>query len=327
VECDKGPHWAIRKPLSFLNIIEGIPHKLQPIIDEFSLKTTYLLSPEVLANSECLKLFQSLQNQNELAAHMHGEFVEPLANWNADRTDAFQIDFSPLIEYQKIHSLTELFEKKLGFRPTSFRAGRFGLSRYTLRFLDKLGYFVDSSVTPFTWWWRRKGKGVNFLGAPYQPYFPSFNDFRKRGKMKILEVPIGIVNPFWAKWPSPILRRINPLNRIQTILLSTFLGKRIKSIWLRPTFSTVHQMIFVTHWIIKSVRSRTPILNMMFHSNEIMAGMSPYNQSEDEVKNFLKKLREYFTFLLSKFEVQSIALSETVKIIGSSDFSVGPRVI
>jgi len=315
VECDKGPHWAIRKPLSFLNIIEGIPHTLQPVLDEFSLKITYLLSPEVLANSECLKLFQSLQDQNELGAHMHGEFIEPLANWNADKTDAFQIDFSPRVEYQKICSLTELFEKKLGFRPTSFRAGRFGLSRYTLHFLEKLGYLVDSSVTPFTWWWRRKGMGANFLGAPYQPYFPSSNDFRKRGKMKILEVPIGIVNPFWAKWPDPILRRINPLNRAQTILMNAFLGGRIRSFWLRPTFSTVEQMIFVTNWIVKNVKSKMPVLNMMFHSNEIMAGMSPYNQSEDEVKNFLNKLKEYFAFVFSNFKVQSVTLSEIAKLI------------
>jgi len=314
-ECDKGPNWVIRKPVSFLNIVEGIPHKLEPILEEFSLKTTYLLSPEVLANSECLKLFQSLRNQNELGAHMHGEFAEPLANWNADRTDAFQIDFSPPIEYQKIRFLTELFDEKLGFRPTSFRAGRFGLSRYTLRFLEKLAYLVDSSVTPFTWWWRRKGKGVNFLGALYQPYFPSSNDFRKRGKMKILEVPIGIVNPFWAKWPGPILRRINPLNRAQIILLNAFLGKRIRSIWLRPTFSTARQMIFVTNWIVKNVKSKSPVLNMMFHSNEIMAGMSPYNQSEDEVKNFLNKLKEYFAFVLSKFKVQSVTLSEIAKLI------------
>jgi len=314
-ECDKGPNWAIRKPLSFLNVIKGIPDQVQPLFDEFAIKPTYLLSPEVLTDDESIRLFQSLQNKVELGVHMHGELIEPHPKWNADKTDAFQSDFRPRVEFQKISNQTKLFEEKFCFHPTSFRSGRFGLSRHTLLFLQELGYLVDSSVTPFMWWWRRKGEGVNFLGAPNQPYFPSSDDVRKRGKMTILEVPIGIVNPFWEKFPGCLLRKINPLNRIQTILLNTFLRNGLRSLWLRPTFSTVEQMVFVTNWIVEKAKMQRTILNMMFHSNEAMAGTSPYNQTENDVNNFLNRLRNYFTILFSKFDVQSIALSETVKII------------
>jgi hypothetical protein len=189
------------------------------------------------------------------------------------------------------------------------------LSRHTLLFLEELGYLVDSSVTPFMWWWRRKGQGVNFLGALNQPYFPSSDDVRKRGKMSILEVPLGIVNPFWEKFPNCLLRKINPLNRIQTILLNTFLRDRLRSLWLGPTFSSVEQMIFVTNWIVKKKRTQRPILNMMFHSNEAMAGMSPYNQTENDVNKFLDRLRYYFNTIFLKFDIQSISLSEAVRVI------------
>ncbi|MDH7513819.1 MAG: hypothetical protein QHH14_12805 [Clostridiales bacterium] len=309
VECDKGPKWIIRKPMSFFNITHGV-HRLQALFNEFKIKPTYLLSPEVLMNEKCTKLFQSLGNKAEIGVHMHGEFIEPEADFGTARTNSFQDDFPAEAEFQKIANLTKLFEERFGFRPKSFRAGRFGLSKHTLRFLERLGYQVDSSVTPFAWWWRRKGHGVNFLGAPNEPYFPSSNDFRKPGKMKILEVPVSIINTFWSKFPHCLLRRINPLNRAQTILINTLLGERSRSVWLRPTFSTLEQMIFVTKQIFKKAISDAPILNMMFHSNEATAGMSPYHQSEADVDDFLNKLNGYLDFLCSMFNVQFITLSE-----------------
>jgi hypothetical protein len=314
-ECDKGPRWQIKRPLSFLNVIKGIPDKLQPLFNEFSVKPTYLLSPELLMHNSCTRLFQSLQKKVELGVHMHGEFIEPYADWNAKRTDAFQGDFSPRVEFQKISDCTKLFEEKFCFHPTSFRAGRFGLSRYTLFFLEELGYSIDSSMTPYVWWWRRKGEGVNFLGVPNQPYFPSPHDFRKRGKMSILEVPISIVNPFWERFPVCLIRKINPLNRIQTILMNAYLRNKLRSLWLRPTYSSVEQMIFVTDRIVKMAKTKRPILNMMFHSNEATPGMSPYNQTENDVNSFLSRLRNYFAILNSKFDVQSITLSEAIRLV------------
>ena len=71
----------------------------------------------------------------------------------------------------------------------------------TKQVLKELGYLVDSSVTPTRWWWRRRGEGVNFLGASDQPYFPDVKDFRKNGNMKILEVPVTLTNNFWNRIP------------------------------------------------------------------------------------------------------------------------------
>ncbi len=311
-ECDKGPNWGIKHPLSFKNVIEGIPERLEPLFERFHIKTTYLISPEVLMDEGSLRVIQSLAKRAELGTHMHTEFIDPYAHWCAERTDSFQQDFSPQIEFQKICSLTKLFVTKLGFRPTSFRAGRFGLSRYTLRFLEKLGYIVDSSVTPYLWWWKRRGEGVNFLGAAYRPYFPCAKDFRKEGKMRILEVPISIINPFWEKWPDFFLRKINPLKRTQTILLNTFLRNKLRSLWLRPTFSTAQQMLFVTDWIVKRTNRTIPVINMMFHSNEVTAETSPYNNTKKDINNFLNKLRTYFEGIFSNYDVQPIGLSGAI---------------
>ena len=59
-----------------------------------------------------------------------------------------QGDYPPEIERGKLAALTELFRKRIGYSPTSFRAGRFGIGHDTGRWLFELGYLVDSSVVP-----------------------------------------------------------------------------------------------------------------------------------------------------------------------------------
>jgi hypothetical protein len=313
-ECDKGVDWRIKQPIQFENILSGIPRRLQPIFEEFKIVPTYLLSPEVMIDKKSVALFCSLGDKAELGTHLHSEFIPPHENFKTDYTGSFQSSLPPEVEYEKLKNLTQLFADRFGYLPRSFRAGRFGLSRYTLNFLEKLGYAVDSSVTPYHWWWEKRGVGVNFLGAPVQPYFPSPKDFRERGKMRILEVPVTLTNRFWDRIPSSILRRINPIARWQTILLNIFLGKYQRSLWLRPTYSTAEEMLSIGEYLSAKPGSGRLILCMMFHSNEATAGTSPYNLTETDVSRFLQRMRTYFQVLFSNFNVEPIALSQTVNL-------------
>jgi len=129
-ECDKGDGWAVRQPLSFRNVLEGVPERLQPLFDAHGIKATYLLSPEVLQNEACAALVQALKGQAELGAHLHAEFISPHDAPRTDNTHAFQSDYPPEVERAKLENLTRLFQDRLGKAPTSFRAGRFGISRY-----------------------------------------------------------------------------------------------------------------------------------------------------------------------------------------------------
>src|SRR6185369_1908262 len=117
------------------------------------------------------------------------------------------------------------------------RAGRFGIGPRTLGFLDQLGYRVDSSVTPNRWWFIERGRGVNFLGAPLQPYYPSIDDFRRPGDMRVLEVPVTVLHPVWDWLPRKLLRGLRPLSRPQTILFNLLGVSDRRCRWLRPTFS------------------------------------------------------------------------------------------
>jgi hypothetical protein len=312
-ECDKGEGWKVKQPFRFENVLRGIPDRLQPVFEKFNIIPTFLLSPEVMLNDKCVSLFRSLGQRIDLGTHLHAEFIPPHENMRAEDTRQFQSSLGRSEECEKLANLTRLFQDRFGYSPRTFRAGRFGLSHFTLSILEDLGYEIDSSVTPFMWWWQERGKGVNFLGAPSQPYFPEVGDFRKKGSMKILEVPVTLVNRFWERFPRSFLLAMNPLARWQTVLMNVVLGKRLRSLWLRPTYSTSGQMMSVTEHLAGKVTDGRLTLCMMFHSNEATPGASPYHLTEDSVSAFLDRIQSYLLSLFLKFEVESIPLSHAAQ--------------
>ncbi len=313
-ECDKGPGWKIQQPMSFENITHGIPEILTPLFDEFGLKPTYLLSPEVMQNNECVDLLKSIKKA-ELGTHLHGEFIEPLADWNADRTKTPQLAYSSDIEKEKLKNLTELFESKFGYAAKSFRAGRWGISQKTLSFLEDLNYTVDSSVCSFRTHYFEQGE-VNFWGAPLQPYHPNPNDFRKKGGMKILEVPATLGNSDLMKWPKFVLRKLNDKSRIHKKILGK-MGKSSKITWFRPWKSSANEMIKIAEDYIQHFASNNKpvVLNMMFHSNEILPGTSPYVQDEKDLDIYLESMNLLFSHLNKNYNLGGLGLSDLKKDI------------
>jgi hypothetical protein len=92
-ECDKGSKWAIKKPLSFLNVIKGIPDRLEPLFDEFGIKPTFLLSPEVLTDDESTRLFQSLQKKLNWGSICTGSSSSPIRSGTQKELRLFRMIF------------------------------------------------------------------------------------------------------------------------------------------------------------------------------------------------------------------------------------------
>ncbi|GAF98515.1 unnamed protein product, partial [marine sediment metagenome] len=105
--------------------------------------------------------------------------------------------------------------------------------------------------------------------------------------MRILEVPITLHNPFWDKFPRAVLQAINPINKINIVVLNTFFKKRLHCSWLRPTYSSAEEMLAITEHLNCNAGSDRAVLCMMFHSNEAWAGMCPYNPTKDDVGSFI----------------------------------------
>jgi hypothetical protein len=294
-ECDKGPAWRCRKPLAFRGVTEGIVARLQPLFVRHRAKPTYLLSAEVMRDEASVEGLRRLPGDHELGAHLHGEYAEPGA-FEPETTDAFQRDYPPAVERAKLVYLTDLFARTFGRRPTSFRAGRFGIGASSLGILDSLGYAVESSVTPHMDWSSKGSAGLTFAGAPTQPYHPDPEHPARPGTSRLLEVPVTIRPAALANVP--------------------LVGGLLEPRWLRPSRGTAEGLVEVANDEIAEAERARPsgarapvILNAMFHNVETIPGASPYAATEREVEGILERLATLLAF----------ARARGIRVVGLSD--------
>jgi len=265
-ECDCSPDWSSSNPLSFRSIEQGIPHLLQPLFSRFHAIPTYLVTTEVLENRSCVETLKKLGGSCELGTHLHPEFSPPQKKYeriDGVRANDFLCRYDEETEYLKLETITDLFTDRFGYRPLSFRAGRFGAGPSTIRSLQKLGYLADTSVTPHVQWESRQGT-LDFTRAAEQPYYPDcVCDITRRGLGGVLEVPVSIYKPF--------LR-----------------GPR----WLRPSCVVPVQAIIGVLDYLDRKYGGDSVANMMFHSMEVIPGASPYCATEADVTVYLNVLEK-----------------------------------
>lgn len=279
-EVDKDRRWQVSTPVTFESVVTGVPGLLSPLFDEYGVVPTYLLSPEVMEDSDCADVMRALGDRAELGTHLHGEFISPerrldRSNMAGALADTAQCQYGKELEAAKLASLTELFRATFGRRPTSFRAGRYGLGPDTFSSLASLGYKVDSSVTPGLVWrypqatldYRSWGTDPIWIETPSGP---------------LLEAPVGI------RAGGPVAPIVDEAPRWVARGLRGILGDRARHLWLRPSWVDGPGLIRY----VKGTSSRTLVL--MFHSIEITPGASPYAADTSDVARIVASLRGLF---------------------------------
>ncbi|HUG90535.1 MAG TPA: polysaccharide deacetylase family protein, partial [Planctomycetaceae bacterium] len=155
--------------------IQAIP-RFQELCDRYGVRPTYLVDAPVVEDDRAAAVLGAIHDDGrcEIGAHVHPwcnppffpphDTIEP----DGDSANSFLLNLPEHVQRAKIEWLTEAIETRFGRRPTSFRAGRYGLDIVGARILAGLGYRVDSSVIPFTDY-SAEG-GPDFSAAPYRPY-------------------------------------------------------------------------------------------------------------------------------------------------------------
>jgi hypothetical protein len=281
-EVNKGADWRISNPVSFSSVTRGVPEVFSPLFDRHGVVPTYLLSPEVIDDVACVDTLQSLGARAELGTHLHSEFIEPqrrlsAANMAGERADALQKQYPREVESAKLRNLTALFRDRFGTAPTAFRAGRYGLSEWTLETLAGLGYLVDSSVTPGLRWNYAEG-AVDFRAWTASPRRI------ETASGVIMEMPISIRSgSTFARWvrdcPAPVSRG-----------LAWLAGPRARYHWLRPSWASGAALIEY------ATATREPVLNLMLHSMEVIPGASPYARSATDVQRIVSAMDALFEY-------------------------------
>ena len=282
-EVDSDPQWRISNPATFSSVVDGIPQVLAPLFDRHGVVPTYLLSPEVIEDADCVRLLRQLNGRAELGTHLHPEFVEPERrlyrhNMAGQQALAVQRQYSAAVEARKLEHLTEKFSEAFGRRPTAFRAGRYGMSEDTLRLLAGLGYQVDSSVTPGLAW----DYGDTVIDYHDWAPGPAWID---TAAGRILELPLSIR----AAGPLSSVARLFPI--IPRRMKATRVFERLAGHqWLRPSWNSGEDLVRFAQ------ESPEPLLVLMLHSTEIIADASPYAASSADVRRIVEAMDTLFSF-------------------------------
>lgn len=305
-ECDHTPKWTKAAPVTFHSVRDSLRQKLQPLFQAYGVRPTYLVTSEVLEDEVSANALMRLMGECEFGTHLHPEYVPPYRKYqdpSGTMSKEFLSNLPPEVQHAKVESISRLFRDTLGRAPRSFRAGRYGASTATLKILHELGYRVDTSVTPGIKWTGESGL-LDFSKAPLQPYLPASTNISERGSLPILEVPITIGHLSLGKW---LRRRL----RGQSLIKLPVLRFLCRPLWLRPSLSTANEMIALVRALAQAHVGTSPlVLNMMFHSMELVPNASPYTKSEEDVQRFLKRMELVFRYCLNRWDTTFITLSD-----------------
>lgn len=265
---------------------------LQALCDEYGVRPTYLVTHEMASRPESARVLRALAQSGrcEIGAHLHPWSSPPFRPEDtAGHTYPHNLP-RELLDRQ-LRELTDTIERGVGVRPTTYRAGRNGFDGGTLPILERLGYTVDTSVDPL-FNERRKG-GMAFAGAPVTPYHPSYDDVRRPGTSKILEVPITAATD--PPLPKALERAYASLPAIPYRGALRRLG--IRPVWLRPSYTSRERMIAFAS---RLHAAGAPCFNIIFHSSELLPGGSPYTPDAASVERFFADLRALLDHLAGR---------------------------
>jgi peptidoglycan/xylan/chitin deacetylase (PgdA/CDA1 family) len=265
-----------------LNNIGGIP-KLQELFKKYGVKPTYLITYPVAANKESIDILKKAMSEGtEIGAHLHPWTCPPFES-EEEKTEQGYPHNSKL-EEEKLIELTRAIKEAFGIKPVSYRAGRYGIDENSIEILKKHGYKIDCSVTPTMNWSNDKG-----------PNFSKIKNSDPYDWNGILEIPITIR----IKKGLTLFNKLSPMQKAILKKLDLY-----KTVWLRPSVSSFSDM----KWIIEN--NESDVLNMMFHSNELMQGTSPYTKDEKKAEEFWKRLDNILDYLVNEQKVKSKTLCE-----------------
>lgn len=289
--------------------------RFQALCEKYALKPTWLVNYEMGVCPAFVEFAQDVikRGTGEIGMHLHAWNSPPLAPLtdNDSRHQPYLIEYSETVMLDKIRFLTDLLEERFERKMLSHRAGRWGFNAVYAQILVEHGYLVDCSVTPHISWAEYPGDpkgagGSDFTNFPELPYFVDLNQIDRPGDSPLLEVPVSIVETFWA--PIVACKPIKGskfLQRISRRFMPNILEMAPRDNKRRFRYMQTIMRHALAH--------RRPCLVLATHSSELMPGGSPFFPTAKSIERLYDRLEILFATAAKDF--QGMTLSEFRKRI------------
>ncbi len=272
---------------------------IQDLFDRFGAVPTYLVNYPVATNEKARQIFEGIIDRVrcEIGAHCHPWNTPPFEEeTNARNTMMCNLPYT--LVHRKLATLHKAIIDGFKVIPVCFRTGRWGFGPQVAKSIHKLGYRVDTSVTPFIDW--RDEGGPDFSESSTFPYrFDTHGVLSEKADGCLLEVPatIGFLQKDFrrcsqvTKWilrpPFRSFNLLGILNRLRVVNCR----------WLSPELSSASEMIRLAKNFILSGHK---ILNLSFHSTSLLPGKGPFVRNEEEFNSFLKDIELFLEFCVNE---------------------------
>lgn len=314
-EDNWGRYSATDNPVE--NIERIVP--LQKMFDEYGVRPTYLVTYPVATDPRSVAILKRILDEGkcEIGTHCHPWNTPPFdKNAVICERDTMLCNLPETLVLEKLATLHEAICRNYEIVPVSFRAGRWGFNNAVARALCKLGYRVDTSVSPFVNW--GENHGPDFTRFRLHPYrFDPVDIYTPHVEGAMFEIPatVGFLSGNFERckrWTPLLESSIGKKLRLKGI--ASRLGL-LNKVWLSPELTCANSMIQLAR---KMKRENYPCLNMSFHSTTLMGGLNSFVPSREAEKSFLLKIKQFLAYAV-KADWTTVCLKEMTGLPWSSD--------
>jgi len=277
-----------------------------------NIKPVYFLTYPILSDAKASAYYRNLHQTSAADAGLHlHQWVTPPYDGYQGEYYSYQKNLPQDLYNEKLAMLAEMFEKIIGIRAKSHRAGRYGVAPFDYTMLARAG--IDYDFSPCPGFDSSRRGGPDFSGCSNYPFSVGVNSGGVNNERRVFVTPVSAAraiphtNHFISQegnapgFAAPKSRRAKAF--YQPMRLS-------------PEGASFTELTALTSRLVKD---KTPVLTFTLHSTTLTKGGSPYAQSHSDVDNILETSAQYFDFFTRKLGGEIITLDQLGVFYGNNE--------
>jgi hypothetical protein len=304
--------WARQRPRRAMGVTSVKSQmQAQRIFERHHIRPTYVLDYPVSSTPEAYQIIRELHQSGscEIGAHLQPWDNPPFFERRTDE-NSYPGNLPYELEREKLVRLSQIIQENVGVRPRIYKAGRYGVGRGTAQILAELGYEIDLSVVPGTNLTRQFGPDFSHCGN--YPYW-----FGK--SPTLLEIPLSIGYTGLLAHTGSLAYGLTMNDRLKAWHVPGVLARLglVERITLTPEGISFDEQRRLTRALLHAGQR---VFSLSYHSSSLAPGNTPYVQTEEDLRAFLRRIEQYLDFFFGEiggcaatpFEVKELAESHTL---------------